>query len=86
MARAAWVDKLSNILFWDVDRNSVDPEKHIRWIIERILEKGDYQDWVILKNSVTKEEMRKEFERLRVDPKAKNFLKRYIHDTNQTPR
>ncbi|TSC83697.1 MAG: hypothetical protein G01um101417_431 [Parcubacteria group bacterium Gr01-1014_17] len=28
-------------LFWDVDPKTIDPEKHSRYIIERILDFGD---------------------------------------------
>lgn len=28
-------------LFWDVDPKTIDPEKHARYIIERILDFGD---------------------------------------------
>jgi hypothetical protein len=33
------------ILFWDVDRKAMDPEKHGRFIIERILARGDTDDF-----------------------------------------
>lgn len=31
-------------LFWDVDPKTIDPEKHARYIIERILEFGNDQE------------------------------------------
>jgi len=31
-------------LFWDVDRDGLDPDKHGIFIIKRILEKGDIDD------------------------------------------
>ena len=36
-------------LFWDVDSKTVDPQKHARYIIERILEFGrdDEVRWVV---------------------------------------
>lgn len=33
------------ILFWDVDRGAMDPEKHKRFIIERVLAYGDTDDF-----------------------------------------
>lgn len=33
------------ILFWDVDREAMDPEKHKRFIIERVLARGDTDDF-----------------------------------------
>lgn len=31
-------------LFWDVDPKTIDPEKHARYIIERILDFGEDSD------------------------------------------
>ena len=84
MKRDVWVNKLSNILFWDVDRATVDPDTHLRWIIERVLERGDYGDWLILKDNVIKETMKEELNRLRIDPRSSNFLKRYLYGPDQT--
>jgi bacterioferritin (cytochrome b1) len=35
-------------LFWDVDPNAIDPQKHSQYIIERVLELGDIPEvkWV----------------------------------------
>ena len=86
MEEGVWIDQLSDVLFWDVERDSLDPQKHIRWIIERVLEKGNYSDWLALKTNVTKETLEKEFDRLRIDPKSRNFLRRYLHGTDQLSR
>ena len=37
-------------LFWDIDINMLDYDKHTRFIIERVLLKGDLPDWFELKN------------------------------------
>ena len=86
MEEGVWINQLSDVLFWDVERNSLDPQKHIRWIIERVLEKGNYSDWLALKTNVTKETLEKEFNRLRIDPKSRKFLRRYLHGTDQLSR
>lgn len=39
------VDRLSTFLFWDVNPEELDPEKNARQIIERVLTRGDIQDW-----------------------------------------
>lgn len=31
-------------LFWDVDPKTIDPEKHARYIIERVLDFGDTEE------------------------------------------
>lgn len=36
---------LSDHLFWDVDRSTVDPEQHAAWLVKRVLEYGRWADW-----------------------------------------
>jgi hypothetical protein len=36
---------LSSHLFWDVDRESIDPEVHAGWLVKRVLEYGRWSDW-----------------------------------------
>ncbi len=36
---------LSKPLFWDVDYESIDYEKNSRFVIERVLTRGNFQDW-----------------------------------------
>ncbi len=36
--------RLSNALFWDVERGSVDPEAHADFLIIRIVERGTRED------------------------------------------
>jgi hypothetical protein len=86
MERTTWVGELSDLLFWDTARDSVNPEKHRRWILERVLERGTYNDWLIVKNNISTEQMREELGRLRVDPRARNFLERYIHGIDNISR
>ena len=40
--------KLSNILFWDVDRNDIDFDKYATFIIQRVLEYGEFCDWKVI--------------------------------------
>jgi len=39
----------SNNLFWDVSYDDIDFENHAGFIVQRVLEFGDYQDWLLLK-------------------------------------
>lgn len=76
--RGSWCDQLSPILFWDVDRKTVDPGTHARWLIERVLEKGQWEDWLLLRDNMGRDAIAKEEARLHIDPKARNFLERYL--------
>lgn len=41
---------LNKALFWDIDINELDYNKHARFVIERVLTRGNLQDWRSLKN------------------------------------
>lgn len=43
------VIKFRQSLFWDVDPKTIDPKKHARYIIERILDLGDLNEtkWLV---------------------------------------
>jgi hypothetical protein len=47
----AWVKKLSSHLFWDVDKNKLDPENDPEMIVQRVLEYGLLKDWQLLKKN-----------------------------------
>ena len=62
-------------LFWDIDQNSLDPDKHGIFIVKRILEKGDVDDieWAI--QIYGKEFMQDIFQKnmAKLDSKSNNF-------------
>ena len=73
----SWIKNLSPELFWDVSQKEVDPEIHERWLIERVLQRGRWEDWLILKTQYDKSRLRDLIPQLRLDPKAANFLNLY---------
>jgi hypothetical protein len=81
-----WIDLLSPQLFWDVDRNQIDPEKHVKWLLERILERGKWEDWVVIRDNINLEKLIQEFRNLRITPKTHNFLERYIYAAHSASR
>jgi hypothetical protein len=40
----------STNLFWDIDIANLDMEKHARYIVERVLDYGDWEDWLLVRN------------------------------------
>jgi len=44
------VPPLSDHLFWDVDRTTIDPDRHASWLVKRVLEQGRWRDWQALIN------------------------------------
>ncbi|MBI5205839.1 MAG: hypothetical protein HZA11_13075 [Nitrospirae bacterium] len=53
-------------LFWDVDRNRLSPDKDWFFIVERILEFGDIDDLVWLKETFSKEKIKNTVQKSRI--------------------
>jgi hypothetical protein len=61
-------------IFWDTDINNLDPEKHTRYIIERILQYGlsEHVNWML--KSYTEDEVIQAVKQSRnIDRKTANF-------------
>lgn len=41
---------LSQYLFWDIDPSKFDIDKDAAWIVQRVLEYGNMEDWRIIKH------------------------------------
>ena len=78
-----YITQFSAYLFWDVNKDDLDMEKHSRYIIKRVLEYGMLQDWNIVKQyyGITRiVEEAKGFREL--DPRALA----YLSAISQTPK
>lgn len=62
-------------LFWDTDINAIDPVLHKRYIIERILKLGDFDDYRWMRNTYSAEDVKNVIleERSDLDPKSISF-------------
>ena len=66
--------KLNKALFWDIDFEKIDYQKHIRFVIERVLTRGNLSDWFELKKQYDLEQIKKEIIEIRfLDEKTLNF-------------
>jgi len=75
MSNRQYIDKLSTILFWDIDREHFDAEKYARQIIQRVLEYGTLTDWRLTRNYYGLERIVTECKQLRsLDPMALSFI------------
>ncbi len=74
----SWIDRLSPVLFWDVERTSINAETHARWLLERVLERGQWEDWLLLRDNMGKEVIAAQAKHMRVDQKARNFLEHWL--------
>lgn len=62
-------------LFWDVNVKSIDKVKNKRYVIERILRFGDFDDYRWMCKEYSNEDVKKVIleERSELDPKSLNF-------------
>ena len=44
------IEKLSPVLFWDIDREQFDPEKNSAQLIQHVLECGELDDWRMVRD------------------------------------
>ena len=56
------IRSLSSGLFWDVNRDEVDPDQHAQWLVPRVVERGsrsdvdaifDYYDETTIRDALT---------------------------------
>ena len=45
MSKKECIQGFSDYIFWDVDRYSIDPAVNAPFIVQRVLEYGQYEDW-----------------------------------------
>lgn len=72
--------KLSGSLFWDVDFIDVDYDKYARHIINRVLLRGNLDDWFEIKNYYGLEKIKEEAIKMRyLDNRTLNFCSYYFN-------
>ena len=80
-AARTWLDDLSPELFWDVRREDVNPRENLRWLVERILTHGRWNDWITLRLNTTDEDLRGVLARLKIPLPGTVFLEHRLEDT-----
>ena len=71
--------QLNYSLFWDVDPKGLNFEAHARFIIERVITRGNIDDWIMLLNIFGRKRIRDEVVTIRsLDPKSVNYLSLYF--------
>lgn len=67
-------------LFWDTDVTKLDPQKHSSYIIERVVSRGEWDDWKNLLDFYGHEQIRHVVISLRhLDAKTHHFLAMYFN-------
>jgi hypothetical protein len=72
------VARLSPTLFWDVAKESVDWDRHRVWLVERVLTRGTWDDWLLVSRELSAAKLRELEPRLKLEPRERNFLRNWI--------
>jgi len=71
--------EFSKALFWDVEVDFLDMETHARFIIGRVVSRGNMTDWNLLKKLYGKKKIQQETLQIRsLDQKSVSFLSAYF--------
>ena len=71
---------LSKSLFWDIKYEDIDYEKHARFVIERVLTRGNWNDWKELKNYYGLQKIKEEALQIRyLDKITLNFCHTFFN-------
>ena len=75
MSAYSYISQLTPVLFWDIDREHIDPERHSAGLIQRVLEHGTLQDWRLTRDYYGMERIVADCKRLRtLDPMALSLI------------
>ncbi len=67
-------------LFWDVEPNTLDIERHLKYVVARVLKAGTLEDWQLLSRHFTLVRIVDVARQLRsLDPKSVAFLSAVGH-------
>jgi len=72
------VAQLSPTLFWDVAQESVDWKRHRAWLVQRVLNRGTWNDWLLVSRELSASKLRELEPRLELEPRERNFLRNWI--------
>lgn len=75
MSERDYIQSFSDYLFWDVDKDSIDLEANAPYVVQRVLEFGQWNDWKLLVARYGLERVAHIAQTLRsLDPKALSFI------------
>jgi hypothetical protein len=79
--------EFSTNLFWDVDTETLDIERHLKYVVARVLEFGTFEDWLLVYRRLTLPTILEIAQSLRsLDTKALAFLSTIGHVPRETFR
>ncbi len=67
--------QFSKHLFWDINISELDMEQHANYVVERVLERGRMNDWLLIKNYYGVDRLREIATGLKcLSPKSLSFI------------
>jgi hypothetical protein len=74
------VKQFSPNLFWDIDIAELDMEKHIAYIVSRVLDYGRWEDWLLIRKYYGLEKIKETAMNLRfMFPDSLSFIATITH-------
>ncbi|MDR0961754.1 MAG: hypothetical protein LBM62_04240 [Mediterranea sp.] len=69
------INQLSPVLFWDIDTEQLDMDKHAGQLIARVLEYGMWEDWKLILSFYGLNRIVREMKQVRsLDPVALSYI------------
>ena len=65
MSRKNFIQRLSPVCFWDIDKEKFDPDQYPAHIISRVLEYGTTDDWRLIKSYYGMDKIVEVFKKIR---------------------
>jgi hypothetical protein len=79
MSESTWLHSVSQYLFWDIPIESLDVQIHSGQIIERVVQRGTWQDFKLLLKHYDKETIKEKLKQARfLDDRTLNFCSLYF--------
>lgn len=80
MSERECITGLSKVLFWDMDKEQVNMDACPSQIVQRVLEYGTFEDWVIIRSYYGLDKIVEVCQKLRsLDPVALSFISGISH-------
>mgnify|MGYP007069973375 CR=1 FL=1 len=80
MSNREYIGKFSKHLFWDVDIEGLDLDKHPSYVIPRVLEHGNMEDWRLINRYYGIDKIVEICKQLRsLDPVCLSFISAISH-------
>ena len=74
---------LSKVLFWDTNYDTIDWDNKSRFVIMRVVTRGNWSDWLAIKQYYGLEHIKAEMLQERyLDKKSVNFLSKFFNIPN----